>query len=99
MKNRKLIAVKLEKFYKDVENKSKKKKDVPGKFYKSSVDNKTFLNRKNIFQITNRKKIEDKISYWVKNKETEKKSEIQTAARKFFPFMGKFSVGNQVKNM
>ena len=49
-----------------------KKKDVPGKFYKSSVDNKTFFNRKNIFQITNRKKIENKIFYWVKNKESKK---------------------------
>ena len=46
-----------------------RKKDALGKFYKSLVDNKTFFNRKNIFQVTNRKKIENKTFHWVRNEE------------------------------
>ena len=37
-----------------------RKKDAPGKFYKSSIDNKTSFNGQNIFQVTNRKKNKNK---------------------------------------
>ena len=36
-----------------------KKKDAPGKFYKSSTENKTFFNRDRIFVIVNKSKIND----------------------------------------
>ena len=37
-----------------------KKKDSPGKFYKSSVDNKSYFHKSETFLITNRQKIEEK---------------------------------------
>ena len=44
-----------------------KKKDAPGKFYKSSTENKTFFNRDRIFAIVNRSKINDRgFIYWIK---------------------------------
>ena len=44
-----------------------KKKDVPGKFYKSSTENKTFFNRDRIFTVVNRSKINDQgFIYWIK---------------------------------
>ena len=44
-----------------------KKKDAPGKFYKSSTENKTFFNRDRIFTIVNRSKINDQgFIYWIK---------------------------------
>ena len=49
-----------------------KKKDVPGKFYKSSTENKTFFNRDRIFTVVNRSKINDQgFIYWIK--ESDKK--------------------------
>ena len=49
-----------------------KKKDAPGKFYKSSKENKTFWNRDRIFTIVNRSKIKDQgFIYWIK--ESDKK--------------------------
>ena len=43
------------------------KKDAPGKFYKSSTENKTFFNRDRIFVIVNRSKINDQgFIYWIK---------------------------------
>ena len=44
-----------------------KKKDVPGIFYKSSTENKTFFNRDRIFTVVNRSKINDQgFIYWIK---------------------------------
>ena len=44
-----------------------KKKDAPGKFYKSSTENKTFFNRDRIFTVVNRSKINDQgFIYWIK---------------------------------
>ena len=44
-----------------------KKKDAPGKFYKSPTENKTFFNRDRIFTIVNRSKINDQgFIYWIK---------------------------------
>ena len=40
-----------------------KKKDSPGKFYKSSVDNKSYFHKSQTFLITNRQKIEEKSFY------------------------------------
>ena len=58
-----------------------KRKDSPGKFYKSSIENKppyfdkdkTYFNKDKLFQITNRENIAGKNIYWVKNTKTEKK--------------------------
>ena len=40
-----------------------KKKDSPGKFYKSSVDNKSYFHKSQTFLITNRQKIDEKSFY------------------------------------
>ena len=37
-----------------------RKKDSPGKFYKSSVDNKSYFSKEETFLITNRQKIDEK---------------------------------------
>ena len=37
-----------------------KKKDSPGKFYKSSEENRLYFNKDKIFQITNRENIDEK---------------------------------------
>ena len=43
-----------------------KKKDSPGKFYKSSVDSKSYFHKWETFSITNRQKIEEQFFYWLK---------------------------------
>ena len=43
------------------------KRDPPGKFYKSSVDNKSYFHKSETFVITKRQKIEKKIFYWLKS--------------------------------
>ena len=40
-----------------------KKKDSPRKFYKSSVDNKSYFHKEQTFLITNRPKIDEKYFY------------------------------------
>ena len=50
-----------------------KKKSDPGKFYKSSVDNKSFFYKKTIFTIIKKSNIDNKAFYWIKNKENNKK--------------------------
>ena len=37
-----------------------KRKDAPGKFYKSTVDKKSFFNKKIIFEVISRKKFDNK---------------------------------------
>ena len=50
-----------------------KKKDTPGKSYKSSVDNKSYFQKEETFLITNRQKIDQKHFYWLKSSRIEKK--------------------------
>ena len=50
-----------------------KKKDTPGKSYKSSVDNKSYFQKEEAFLITNRQKIDQKHFYWLKSSRIEKK--------------------------
>ena len=42
-------------------------KDSPGKFYKSSFDNKSYFHKSDIFLIINRQKIEEKSFHWLKH--------------------------------
>ena len=51
-----------------------KKKSDPGKFYKSTVDNKSLFDKNAIFTITNRQNIFNKTFYWIKNKRLTKES-------------------------
>ena len=45
-----------------------KKKDEPGRFYKSSTENRPYFNREKIFKITHRLKRENaKYFYWLDN--------------------------------
>ena len=53
-----------------------KKKDSPGKFYKSSVDNKSYFHKSQTFLITNRQKIDEKSFYWLKFSRSGKKIEV-----------------------
>ena len=50
-----------------------KKKDSPGKFSKSSVDNKSYFHKKETFLITNRQKIDEKYFHRLKSSGTENK--------------------------
>ena len=50
-----------------------KRKNDPGKFYKSTVGNKSFFDKNAIFTVTNRRNIDNKTFYWIKNKKTNKK--------------------------
>ena len=61
-----------------------KKKSTPGLFYKSTVDNKSFFDKKAIYTITNTQNIGNKPFYWLKNKETNKKVFF---ARKFLHYL------------
>ena len=49
-----------------------KKKDSLGKFYKSSVDNKSYFHKQKAFLIKSRQKIDGKCFYWLKPSTTEK---------------------------
>ena len=49
-----------------------KKKDLPGKFYKSSVDSKPYFYKRDTFLIMNRQNIDAKFFYWLKSSRTEK---------------------------
>ena len=52
-----------------------RKKDWPGKFYKSSVDNQeedSYFSKEEIFLITNWQKIDEKYFYWLESSRTEK---------------------------
>ena len=53
-----------------------KKKSPPGLFYKSSVDNQSFFDKKTIFTIIKTRDIDNKTFYWLKNKKNDKKSKI-----------------------
>ena len=44
-----------------------KKRSVPGKFYKEAVQNISYFNKKMIFTIRNKQKIDKKTYYWIKN--------------------------------
>ena len=54
-----------------------KKKDSPGKFCKSSVDNKSYFPKSETFLITSRQKIEEKFFYWLKSSRSGKKSKFR----------------------
>ena len=53
-----------------------KKKDSPGKFYKSSVNNKSYFHKSEAFLITNRSKIKEKFFYWLKSARSGKKIDV-----------------------
>ena len=44
-----------------------KKKSPPGKFYKQTVQNISYLNKEKIFIITHKRNIENKTFYWLKD--------------------------------
>ena len=47
-----------------------KKKSVPGKFYKQSVQNISYFNKDKVFIIRAKKAIDNNMYYWLKNSET-----------------------------
>ena len=47
-----------------------KKKDAQGKFYKSSTQNKSFFNNKQLFTIRKRKKIKHVCYYWLSKEDS-----------------------------
>ena len=51
-----------------------KKKSAPGLFYKSSVDNQSFFDKKRIFTTIKTQNIDNKTFSWLRNKENDKKS-------------------------
>ena len=65
-----------------------KKKSDPGKFYKSTVDNRPFFDKNTIFTITNRQNIDSKTFYWIKNKKTNKKVLFRVMREKTYALTG-----------
>ena len=53
-----------------------RKKDSPRKFYKRSIDNKSYFSKEETFLITNRQKIDEKYFYWLKSSGIEKKIKV-----------------------
>ena len=49
-----------------------KKKSAHGKFYKQTVENNSYFNKKAVFTIKNKQKKDKKTYYWVKNEENNK---------------------------
>ena len=68
-----------------------KKKSDPGKFYKSTVDNKPFFDKNAIFTITNRQNIENKMFYWIMNKKTNKKVLFRVIREEIYALTDNFS--------
>ena len=68
-----------------------RKKDSPGKFYKSSVDNKSYFSKEETFLITNRQKIDEKKNYWLKSSRTEKKLKYRFQREEIFAILDSFS--------
>ena len=56
-----------------------KKKSDPGKFYKSTVDNRPFFDKKTIFTIIKKSNIDN----WIKNKEKIKKLSFESCEKKY----------------
>ena len=67
-----------------------KKKSDPGKFYKSTVDNKSFFDKNAIFTITTRQNIDNKTFYWIKNKKTNKKVLFRMIREEIYALTGNF---------
>ena len=67
-----------------------KKKSDPGKFYKSTVDNRPFFDKNAIFTITNIQNIDNKMFYWIRNKKTNKKLCFVSCEKKFYVLLGNF---------
>ena len=65
-----------------------KKKSDPGKFYKSTVDNKSFFDKNAIFTITN---IDNRTFYWIKNKKTNKKVLFRVIREEIYALTGNIS--------
>ena len=66
-----------------------KKKSDRRKFYKSSVDNKSFFNIKTIFTIIKKSNIDDnKTFYWIKNEENNKKVLFRVMQEEIFALSG-----------
>ena len=67
-----------------------KKKSDSGKFYKSTVDSKSFFDKNAIFIITNRQNIDNKTFYWIKNKKTNKKVLFHVMQEEIYALTGNF---------
>ena len=65
-------------------------KDDPRKFYKSTVDNKSFFDKNTIFTITNRQNINNKTFYWLKNKKTNKKVLLRVIREEIYVLLANF---------
>ena len=66
-----------------------KKKDSPGKFYESSVDNKSYFHKSETFLTTNRQKIEENFLL-VKIFKIWKKIEVQVSERRNLRYFRQF---------
>ena len=68
-----------------------KKKSHPGEFYKQSVQNTSYFNKEEIFVIK-AKKVIDKIPYyWLKNSDTNRKTDKRFSRTEHFALRNNFS--------
>ena len=66
-----------------------KKKSAPGLLYKSSIDNKSYFDKKIIFTIIKRQDIHNKTFYWLK-KADDKKVKFRVIREKIYALSGNF---------
>ena len=64
-----------------------KKKDIPGRFYKSRVENRPYFNKDTTYLITNRQKIDGINFYWIKNTKPYK---IKFKVKNYFQYLKTF---------
>ena len=67
-----------------------KRKSDFGKFYKSTVDNNSFFDKSEVFTITKRQNIDNKMFYWLKNKKTNKKVLFHIIREEIYALTGNF---------
>ena len=68
-----------------------KKKDSPGKFCNSSVDNKPYFHKSETFLITNTQKIDEKFFYWLKSSRSGKKLKFRFQREEIYAISDNFN--------
>ena len=56
-----------------------KKKSAPGKFYKQSVQNKSYFNKDTVYMIRKKQNVDNIRYYWVKSPLKDLKNRFQTS--------------------
>ena len=67
-----------------------KKKDSPGKFYKSSVDNKSYFHKQETFLIEKRQNTDKIFFYWLKSTRIDKNLKFRLEKEEIYAILDNF---------